>query len=298
MKLTPLNIALIAGTAVLSAVFVILFFAARSKYAEDPTPKRKKIKKRLFLAVILFSWAFVGSVFNMLIGGSKGITVEFDLFSERMNIFGFSVAKTSVYMWAITAIIAVLCLIFRLFIFPRFSADNPKGLQNVIETCVEFVDKFARDTLCDYSGEIAPYMFSLALFMLGAAGCELFGLRAPTSDIAVTLAMGLITFFMINFYGIRKKGIGGRLASMCKPNPVMFPMKVISDVAVPVSLACRLFGNMLGGMIVMDLLKGVLGGYRIGVIPVAGLYFNLFHPIIQIYIFIILSMTFINEAIE
>ena len=71
-----------------------------------------------------------------------------------------------------------------------------------------------------------------------------------------------------------------------------------ADDAVPVSLACRLFGNMLGGMIVMDLLKGVLGGYSIGVIPVAGLYFNLFHPIIQIYIFIILSMTFINEAIE
>ena len=293
-----LDIALIGGSAVLSVAFVILFFAARAKYAEDPTPKRKKTKKRMLIFVILFSWVFIGSIFNILIGGSKGIQVEFDLFSERTEIFGLSVAQTSVYMWVITAIIALLCLVFRLFIFPRFSKDSPGKLQNVIETCVEFCDKFARDTLCDYSGEIAPYMFSLALFMLGAACCELFGLRAPTSDIAVTFAMGLITFFMINFYGIRKKGIGGRLASMCKPSPIMFPMKIISDVAVPVSLACRLFGNMLGGMIVMDLLNGVLGGYRIGVIPVAGLYFNLFHPIIQIYIFIILSMTFINEAIE
>jgi len=75
-------------------------------------------------------------------------------------------------------------------------------------------------------------------------------------------------------------------------------MKILSDVAVPVSLACRLFGNMLGGMIVMDLLKSVLGGYASGIPAVAGLYFNLFHPLIQTYIFIILSLTFINEAIE
>lgn len=292
------DIVLLGVSAVLSILFLILYFAAKNKYAADPGKKSKKLKKRMFMLLILFSWIFVGSLFNMLIGGSKGIEVEFDLFSERMNIFGFSIAKTSFFMWVITEIITVACLIFRLFIFPRFKYENPRGIQNVMEIAVEFTDKFARDTLLDYSGEIAPYMFSLALFMLGAAFCELFGLRAPTSDIAVTFAMGLITFIMINLYGIRKKGIGGRIGSMCKPNPVMLPMKIISDVAVPVSLACRLFGNMLGGMIVMDLLKGVLGGYRIGVIPVAGLYFNLFHPIIQIYIFIILSMTFINEAIE
>jgi len=69
-------------------------------------------------------------------------------------------------------------------------------------------------------------------------------------------------------------------------------------VAVPVSLACRLFGNMLGGMIVMDLLKTSLGGYAVGLTSLAGLYFNLFHPLIQTYIFIILTLTFINEATE
>ena len=85
---------------------------------------------------------------------------------------------------------------------------------------------------------------------------------------------------------------------MAKPTPVIFPMKILSDIAVPVSLACRLFGNMIGGMIVMELLKSVLGGYAVGLPAVAGLYFNVFHPLIQTYIFIILSLTFINEAIE
>ena len=134
--------------------------------------------------------------------------------------------------------------------------------------------------------------------MILSAISELFGIRPPTSDLVVTLAMGLITFALINFYGIRKKGFGGRVKSLAKPTPVIFPMKILSDIAVPISLACRLFGNMIGGMIVMDLLKSVLGGYASGIPAVAGLYFNLFHPLIQTYIFIILSLTFINEAIE
>ena len=79
---------------------------------------------------------------------------------------------------------------------------------------------------------------------------------------------------------------------------IMIPLKIVSDIAVPVSLACRLFGNMLGGMIVMELLKGALGGFASGITGIAGLYFNLFHPIIQAYIFITLSLTFIDEAMQ
>ena len=85
---------------------------------------------------------------------------------------------------------------------------------------------------------------------------------------------------------------------MCSPTPLMLPLKIISDIAVPISLACRLIGNMLGGMVVMELLNSALGCYHLGVASVAGLYFNLFHPLIQAYIFITLSLTFINEAVE
>ena len=81
-------------------------------------------------------------------------------------------------------------------------------------------------------------------------------------------------------------------------SPLMFVLKIISDIATPVSLACRLFGNMIGGMIVMDLLKSALGGYGFAIPSVAGLWFNLFHPLIQTYIFIVLSLTFIKEAAE
>ena len=134
--------------------------------------------------------------------------------------------------------------------------------------------------------------------MIGCALTELFGKRPPTADLIVTLSMGLCTFFLINYYGIRLKGFGGRIKTLASPSPVIMPMKMLSDVAIPVSLACRLFGNMLGGMIVMDLLKNSLGGYAVGVTSLAGLYFNLFHPLIPTYIFITLSLTFIYEAVE
>jgi F-type H+-transporting ATPase subunit a len=73
---------------------------------------------------------------------------------------------------------------------------------------------------------------------------------------------------------------------------------VLSDIASPVSLACRLFGNMIGGMIVMELLYLALGSFGVGIPAVAGLYFNVFHPLIQAFVFITLSLTFINEAAE
>lgn len=293
------DIILLSASTILSVLFIILFFLARSQYIADPTPENKKRKKRRFVLVVLFSWVFVGSVFSVLIGESKGFAFDLNIFSTRTNlaVSGYNISQTSITMWVLTGIILLLSLIFRIFVFPRFR-EQPKGFQNIMELGVEAMDKFAKNTLCDYSEEIAPYMFSLIVFMLLSAASELVDVRSPTSDPAVTMAMGLISFVLINFYGFRKKGFVGRWQSMSKPNPVILPFKLISDVAVPISLACRLFGNMLGGMIILGLIKGVLGGYGIGVIPVVGLYFSLFHPLIQIYIFIILSMTFINEAIE
>ena len=262
------------------------------------TKKLKKRSKLLLALTIIAAWFFIGTAVTSVWHGESGLKVEFEMFSDRVELFGFSFAQTSVLMWVITGIVLVLCLIFRLFIFPRFDPDKPKGFQNIMELAIEATENFTKGTVGDYSGTLAPYMFSLAVFMIMCAASELLGFRPPTSDLIVTLAMGLMTFALINYYGIRKKGIGGRIKSLAKPTPVIFPMKILSDIAVPVSLACRLFGNMIGGMIVMDLLKSVLGGYAAGIPAVAGLYFNLFHPLIQTYIFVILSLTFINEAIE
>ncbi len=280
---------------------LIGFFYVRSALKhQNGENKKLKTRSRLFLCLAVISaWFFVGTAITLVSASSGGgLEVDFQLFSDRVTLFGVSFAKTSVVMWIITAIVLVLGLIFRFLVFPHFSLDQPKGFQNVMELAVEAMDSFVDGKVGEFGAKLSPYMFALAVFMVLSAFSELLGCRPPTSDLTVTLAMGLITFVLINYYGIKKKGLAGRAKYLASPTPVILPMKLLSDVAVPISLACRLFGNMLGGMIVMDLLKSVLGGYGSGLPAVAGLYFNLFHPIIQTYIFIILSLTFINEAIE
>ena len=250
------------------------------------------------------AWFLVGVLITRFSGKKFHFAIDFEMFSERVPLFGqFTLAKTTLIAAGSSLVVILLLLLFRIFAIRKFSVDKPSAVQNAAEAAIEAVDKFTAGVVgADAARGLSPYMLGVVLFMLGCAFSELFGCRAPTSDLTCTLALGLLTFVLLNVYGIKKHGVIGRLKSMggAVPamRPVMIPLKAVSDFAVPVSLACRLFGNMIGGMMVMDLLKGVLGGYASGLPAIAGLYFNLFHPMIQIYIFVTLSLTFINEAME
>lgn len=266
--------------------------------------KKKKLKTLCFSGMLISIWFALGVFITWFSGKHSAMHIEFSMFGDRSSVelFGLKLGETTIYTMIIVLIVTILCLIFRFLVFPKFK-DKPEGFQNVIELCVETVENFCIDATGKKAGKsLAPYMFALAIYLVLSASFELFGLRAPTSDLVVTFSMGLITFILLNFFGFKKLGIGGRFKAMGGPmvamRPIMIPMKIVSDIAIPISLACRLFGNMLGGMIVMELLKGALGGYAAGIPGIAGLYFNLFHPLIQAYIFITLSLTFIDEAME
>ena len=286
----------------------IHFKGVIKNFSEDIDKKTLKKKKRLktlsFSGMLISIWFALGVFITWFSGKHSGMHIEFSMFGDRssIEILGLKLGETTIYTMIIVLIVTVLCLLFRFLAFPKFK-DKPEGLQNIMELCVETVEKFCIDATGKKAGKsLAPYMFALAIYLVFSASFELFGLRAPTSDLVVTFSMGLITFVLLNYFGFKKLGIGGRFKAMGGPmvamRPIMIPMKIVSDIAIPISLACRLFGNMLGGMIVMELLKGALGGYASGIPGIAGLYFNLFHPLIQAYIFITLSLTFIDEAME
>ncbi|MBQ6023703.1 MAG: F0F1 ATP synthase subunit A [Clostridia bacterium] len=299
---TAFIIMAVAGAVALSACLVGYIFTAR-RIPADASKKRKRSKKLWFMGLVISAWFLVGTLIKQFTGIKSHLAVEFEMFSERVDIFGFSIAKTTLTGAGVLLALILLLLALRIFAIPKFSVENPGYLQTALETAVEFIDNFVKNTTGAFTMKnLPPFMLSIAIYMFGCALSELFGLRAPTSDLTFTFALGLCTFVLLNYYGIRKNGFGGRLKNMGGPmpamRPVMIPLKAVSDIAVPVSLACRLYGNMLGGLLVMDLLKGVLGGYGSGLPAVAGLWFNLIHPGIQIYIFVMLSLTFINEAME
>lgn len=257
--------------------------------AENAKPKKKP---RLPTVVMLLGlWLLVVKVLELAFGVKERSSFNVEIWAERLDVGGFSLSMTVVYTWIIMAALTILALVLRLTVIPRMQ-EQPKGIQNVLEILVENLCKYTKSNVGNLGDNLPAYLFAVATFMVGSAILELFGVRAPTSDITMTFSMALITFVLINYYGFKVKGVGGRLKRYRNP------MNLVSDLAIPVSLACRLFGNMLGGLIVMDLLYFAMGSYAVAVPSVVGLYFNVFHPLIQAFIFVTLTLTFIGEAVE
>lgn len=289
---------------VLSACLVVLGLfwrrsAARKMARQDGQPKKGSMKKLILptLLILLGAWYALGQLLTLIFGTGEAKTFHVSIFAQRMNLFGWDVSSTVVVTWIAMAGLLLAAVFIRAFIIPKFR-EKPAGVQNVLEMMVGSVADYTQDKGGHLGENLGAYIFSIAAMMLGCAAVELFGLRAPTADITMTFSLALITFILINYYGIKRKGAKGRIKSLASPTPLVFPMRVVSDIAIPVSLACRLFGNMLGGMIVMDLLYTALGNAAVGIPSVVGLYFNVFHPAIQTFIFVTLTLTFINEAVE
>ena len=285
-------VALVLGAVFLTAGAVGYIVNRRRIDGAALTDKQKERKKIFFAMLLIGAWCLLGAGLTLLSGKKGGLAIEFEMFSPRVPLFGsVTVGQTTLIGCGVLAVLAVLLILFRAIAVPRFRLETPTRLQEAMEFAVDTMEGFVRNSTAELAVKgLTPYMMSVALYMFGCALSEMFGLRAPTSELTFTLSLGLCTLGLINIYGFRKKGVFGRVKSL--------PVKLISEVSVPISLACRLFGNMMGGMLVMDMLKGVLGGYGSGLPAVAGIYFNLIHPVLQIYIFITLSLTYINEAMD
>lgn len=281
----------VAGTA--------MWLAGRRKQKKADGAKIGRMGKWGLALSIIGVWLFIVNLLPAIFETPPSEEFTVSLFPGRSNIHigDYYFSETAVTTWVIMAVLIALALVIRIFVIPRMK-QIPKGIQNVLELMVDSAKTYTGSHTEHLGNSLSAYIFSIAALLVACAGAELFGVRAPTADITMTFALALITFILINYYGIKRKGIGGRLKSLAQPTPIVFPLRIISDLAIPVSLACRLFGNMLGGMIVMDLLYSALGSGAVGIPSLLGLYFNVFHPLIQAFIFVTLSLTFINEATE
>ena len=292
------NYIMLAIFLAIAAVGLILRRKAIKNYTDDATKKNKR-KLLLTLAIIVLGAYFaVGRIITLLFGAghSEGMG-DFSPWAERMDFFGLDISETVVWTWCIMVVLVILALIARFTVLRRLT-ERPDGAQNVLETMVETAMNYAGSNVHGHGEVLGSYIFTIVAVLIGCAIIELLGIRTPASDLTFTLGMGLVTFALINIYGIKTKGPIGRLKALAHPTPFILPIKIITDLAIPVSLAARLFGNMLGGMIIMHLIYSALGNNGVGVPAVVGLYFSVFHPLLQAFIFITLSLTFISEATE
>jgi F-type H+-transporting ATPase subunit a len=285
------------GAAVAAAGFLWRRGIVASVAAGGMEKKKKRLRTLATMVILIGLYLLATRLIDILFGPHVGEGPEISIWPDRVDFLGMELSTTVIYSWYVMAALVALALILR-FTALRRLREQPRGLQNAMELIIEKIQGYT-DSQAHGSGEfLASYIFTVAAFLVACAALELFGLRTPASDIMFTFALALITFVLINAYGIKKKGVGGRIKSLASPTPVVFIIRVVTDMAIPVSMASRLFGNMLGGMIVMDLVYSSLGNNAIGLPSLAGLYFNVFHPLIQAFIFVTLTLTFINEAIE
>lgn len=184
----------------------------------------------------------------------------------------------------------------------------PGKKQVIAEFIVSWIYKFTKDNMGEENEKFAPYIGTIFAFIVCGSSLGLLGLRPITADLNVTGALAALTFIAIQVNGIRKLGVRGRLQEMCDPYPFMFPIKLMEECTLPVSLALRLFGNILGGVIVVELwmylmeyLSGLMSDVpflrAVTVLPLNG-FFDVFEPIIQTYIFTMLTMVFLTAAME
>ena len=215
----------------------------------------------------------------------------------QLPILNIQVNQTVIHFWIVMAIILIFCLIFRFILIKRFK-EVPGPMQNVIELCVESIKSYTSGNLGSKAGGMAAFSFTIVVAIVCSSLLELFGMRSPATDLNFPIAMALMSFALIVGYGIRYRGPVGYIKSFGQPTVIIWPIRFLSELIIPVSLSFRLFGNMFAAFVVMELIYMAMRGFAILVPAVFSIYFVLFDAAIQAYIFITLTQIFVHEAIE
>lgn len=218
------------------------------------------------------------------------------------------IAESQVNSWLVMVSVLGLCLYLTHGLAPKAQTRR----QLAAEWIVEKVDGLVRQNMGEYFKGFAPFIAAILALSAFSSLLSLIGLYPPTSDLNVVGGWALLVFFLITFYRF-KAGPVQYLKAFADP-PLLAPLNVISEVATPVSMAFRHYGNVLSGSIISALvaaalqglsaivlgwLPGVLGQFpllQIGLPAILSVYFDLFSGCLQAFIFAMLTMLYVAGA--
>ena len=204
---------------------------------------------------------------------------------------GIPIAESVAVSWIIMGVLVVLSIVLT----RHLRVTEPTRRQVALETAVTGLEHIFDGILGEKGRRYVPYMVTVLLYIGVSNIIGLFGLKPPTKDLNVTAALALMSIILVETSGIRSKGLKGWLKSFADPSPVIAPMNLLEVIIRPLSLCMRLFGNVLGAFVIMELIKQLL--------PVAlpvpfSLYFDIFDGLLQAYVFTFLTSMFIQEKIN
>lgn len=204
---------------------------------------------------------------------------------------GVDILESVVVTWIIMAALVLLsvCLVRNL------KVENPGRLQLALETGVSFLYDFFEGLVGKKGRRYVPYLCTVIIYIGIANMIGLLGFKAPTKDLNVTGALALMSIVLVEYAGIHEKKVGGWLKSFTKPVAIVTPINILEVFIRPLSLCMRLFGNVLGAFVIMELIKLIVPV----IVPLPfSFYFDIFDGLIQAYVFAFLTALYINEAVE
>lgn len=204
---------------------------------------------------------------------------------------GIPIAESVVVTWIIMAVLTVLSI----GLVRNLKVENPGRKQLALETAIGGIYHFFDDLVGEDGRRYIPYLISVAIYIGVANLIGLIGFKPPTKDLNATVALALMSIALIEYAGFHKKGLRGWLKSFAEPVAVIMPINILELFIKPLSLCMRLFGNVLGSFVVMELIKQLVAP----IVPIPfSMYFDIFDGLIQAYVFVFLTALFIKEALD
>ena len=247
------------------------------------------------------------------ISGAKVLfTIPIDL-----PILGeLQISETIIVSWIVMLLITGLCI----WLTHDLKVENISKRQAVAELLVEKANNFVVGNMGEKFRYLIPFVSALFVTSVVSNLISLIGLRSPTADLSTEAAWSVVVFIMITSQKIKTNGFGGYLKGFTTPIAVMTPFNILSELATPVSMACRHFGNILSGVVInallysalavassalLGLIPGIVGDVLsqipvldVGIPAILSVYFDWFSGVMQAFIFCMLTVMYIANAAE
>jgi F-type H+-transporting ATPase subunit a len=199
------------------------------------------------------------------------------------------VSDTVVTTWGLMAVLTVGC-----WIATRALQVVAMGPQAIIEAAVLEIEAQLASTLDRDASPFLALLGTLFIFLVAANLCGVLpGLRPPTASLETPAALAAIVFLSVHSYGIRFQGVVPYLKSYLRPNPILLPFNILSEITRSFSLAMRLFGNLMSEELVAAIILALAGL----LVPIPFMAFGILVGLVQAYIFTVLAAVYIGGGI-
>ncbi len=253
---------------------------------------------------------------DLSVTGPKIILRITELYKAFGDMLGNPITQTTISLLVVGILLTVIALVVNNAV-KKGDKRKPSGFLVIVEKLVGMLRNVVRDTMGEHNMRFLPYIGTIFL-------CSIFGtligmtqiFRSTTGDLSVTMAWAIVTTGMVWYHNIKNFGFVSWLKGFTEPIVVMTPMNIVSEIASPVSMAFRHFGNVAGGSVLTALIYAALAAltnmvfgwlpeailsvfppiFQVGIPAVLSVYFDLFSGFVQAFVFSLLTMVYVGGA--